>query len=197
MVIVDQATGSRATSQPKPEGPQPRLSGSRTAPSPGEGCVGSAGPCICSRTRMPMPWPSEANAGVVPRRGRKRTARRDSGRACQLHWRRCLGQFVHRSHRAAASALAAGESQPSSSDRSKPRRVPLTVCCSTMSCRDAPAASWHLGPWRLARLSNEQATDAGCRRGSGSLRGHSLANGGGGARSGEAGPRHGVASTFC
>ncbi len=54
MVIFDQATGTRATSQPEPEGPPPRFPGSRTAPSPGAGCGGSPFPCTCSRRRMPM-----------------------------------------------------------------------------------------------------------------------------------------------
>ena len=54
LVIVDQATGTRATSQPEPEGPPPRFRVSRTAPSPGADCGGSACPCTCSRRRMPI-----------------------------------------------------------------------------------------------------------------------------------------------
>jgi hypothetical protein len=54
MVIFDQATGTRATSQLEPEGPPPRFSASRTAPSRGADCGGSASPCICSRTRLTM-----------------------------------------------------------------------------------------------------------------------------------------------
>ena len=42
MVIFDQATGTRATSQPEPEGQPPRFPVSRMAPSPGAGCGGSA-----------------------------------------------------------------------------------------------------------------------------------------------------------
>ena len=53
LVIVDPATGTRATSQPEPEGPPPAFQASRTAPSPGAGCGGSACPCICSRRTMP------------------------------------------------------------------------------------------------------------------------------------------------
>jgi hypothetical protein len=53
-----------------------------------------------------------------------------------------------------------------------------------------------LGPWRLARLSNQETTDDGCCRGSGALRWVNPANGGGGARSGAAGPRCRVASTL-
>ena len=53
MVIVDQATGTRATSLPEPDGQPPRFPGSWTAPYPGAGCGGSASPCGCSRRRMP------------------------------------------------------------------------------------------------------------------------------------------------
>ena len=54
MVIVDQATRTRATSQPEPEGRHPAFRVSRTAPFPGAGCGGSASLCICSRTRLTM-----------------------------------------------------------------------------------------------------------------------------------------------
>jgi hypothetical protein len=53
MVIVDQATGTRATSQPEPEGRHPAFRVSQTAPSPGAECGGSASPCTCSRRTMP------------------------------------------------------------------------------------------------------------------------------------------------
>ncbi len=42
MVIVDQATGTRATSQPEPEGPPPRLQGFVDGPVSWGGCGGSA-----------------------------------------------------------------------------------------------------------------------------------------------------------
>ncbi len=54
LVIVDQATGTRATSQPEPEGRPPAFLVSWTAPSPGAGCGGSASRCTCSRRRMPI-----------------------------------------------------------------------------------------------------------------------------------------------
>jgi hypothetical protein len=53
MVIVDQATGTRATSQPEPGGRHPASRVSRTAQSHGTGSGGSAFPCRCSRA-MPM-----------------------------------------------------------------------------------------------------------------------------------------------
>jgi hypothetical protein len=61
----------------------------------------------------------------------------------------------------------------------------------------APTGSCHLGPWRLARVRNEEATDDGSCRGSGALRWRSITNGRGDAQSGAAGARHRVASTFC
>src|SRR5262249_31697055 len=54
MVIFDQTTKTRATGQPEREGHPPAFRVSPTAPSTGAGCGGSAIPCICSRTRMPM-----------------------------------------------------------------------------------------------------------------------------------------------
>jgi hypothetical protein len=54
MVIVDHATGTRATSQPEPEGQPPAFQASWTAQSPGAGYGGSASPCTCSRRTMPM-----------------------------------------------------------------------------------------------------------------------------------------------
>ena len=54
MVIVDHATGTRATSQPEPEGPPPAFLVSWTVLSPGAGCGGLASPCTCFRRRMPM-----------------------------------------------------------------------------------------------------------------------------------------------
>ena len=54
MVIVDQATGTRATSQPEPAGPSPRFQGFVDGPVSWGGCGGSAGPCPCSRRTMPI-----------------------------------------------------------------------------------------------------------------------------------------------
>ena len=90
--------------------------------------------------------------------------------------------------RAAASALAGGESQPSFSETRSRVRTRLRCAAGRSPAGMAPTGSWHLGPWRPARLRNQQATDDGCCRGSGALRRGNAANGGGGARSGAAGP---------
>src|SRR5260370_13950508 len=50
MVIVDQTTGTRATSQPEPEGQPPRFPGFAAGPVSWGGCGGSAGPALSSRT---------------------------------------------------------------------------------------------------------------------------------------------------
>ena len=52
MVIFDQATGTRATSQPEPEGPPPRFPGMADGPSHGAGRGGSPSLCSCSRALM-------------------------------------------------------------------------------------------------------------------------------------------------
>jgi hypothetical protein len=51
MVIGDPSTGTRATSQPEPEGPPPRFPGFADGPSSGAACGGSTIPCPCSRPR--------------------------------------------------------------------------------------------------------------------------------------------------
>ena len=54
MVIVDQATGTRATSSRNLRGRHPAFRVSRTVPSSGAGCGGLASPSTCSRRTMPM-----------------------------------------------------------------------------------------------------------------------------------------------
>ena len=54
MVIFDPATGTRATSQPEPEGPPPRFPGFADGPVSWGGLRWFASPCTCSRRRMPM-----------------------------------------------------------------------------------------------------------------------------------------------
>ena len=54
MVIFDQATKTRATSQPEPEGPPPRFSVFADGPVNWGWLRWFSYPCICSRTRMPL-----------------------------------------------------------------------------------------------------------------------------------------------
>jgi hypothetical protein len=71
-------------------------------------------------------------------------------------------------HRAAVSELAGGEAQSSFVGKFRSRvRTRLRCAARRSHAGMAPAASWHLGPWRLARLSNQQATDDGAYRRSG------------------------------
>jgi hypothetical protein len=66
MVIVDQATGTRATNQPEPEGSHPAFRVSWTAPSSGADYGGSASPCTCFRRRTPI-WTAASHASrIVP-----------------------------------------------------------------------------------------------------------------------------------
>ena len=262
MVIVDQATGTRATSQPEPEGPPPRFPGfadgpvswgglrwfsfplymlpekdadvrqqmmlhglfhriqpelgfmtrrrlqrasryarrarldaARMAGAPPGGRVererAGRGDRRCAGLQARTPPP-------VSRRGGQRTARRDSGRACLLHRHRGLGQFARGCPpcRSVSSSQEANRSRPSSEISKLRVRTRLRCAAGRSPAGMAPTGSWHLGPWRLARLRNQQATDDGCCRGSGALRWGNAANGGGGARSGAAGPRRRVASTL-
>ena len=99
-------------------------------------------------------------------------------------------------HRAAASALAGGESQSLGRKFRSRVRARLRCAAGRSPAGMAPTGSWHLGPWRLARLSNQPATHDRCCGGSGALRWGNAANDGGGARSGAAGPRRRVASTL-
>ena len=81
----------------------------------------------------------------------------------------------------AAWANSPGDAAPGRSDSRSSRRIAAVLRRKFRSCLRArlrcaagrsnagmaPTASCHLGPWRLARLGNQQATDDGCCQGGG------------------------------
>jgi hypothetical protein len=263
MVIFDQATGTRATSQPEPEGQPPRFPGFADGPvswggvrwfcfplrmladtdadvrqqnmlhglfhriQPELGSMQGNGDgfnehldTLEGRVWMRLEWRALRRAVESSGSGRDqaiadalafRSERRrrfpgaaDNERREEI--REGLASYTGiaawanspaDAHRAAAAELAGGELQASFCRKFRSRvRTRLRCAAGRSPAGMAPTASCHLGPWRLARLSNEQATDEGCCRGSGALRRGNAANGGGSARSGAAGPRRGVASTL-
>jgi hypothetical protein len=101
-------------------------------------------------------------------------------------------------HRAAASALAGGESQPSFVGNFEAASGPaygVLLDDLLPGWRRQVRITSDLG--RLARLRHQHASDDGRCRGSGALRRGDAANGGGSARSSAAGRRRRVASTLC
>jgi hypothetical protein len=260
MVIFDQATGTRATSQPEPEGRPPRFPGIADGPvSWGglrwfsfplymladktadvrqqimlhglfhriQGALGFAASngfnehldTLEGRVWMQLEWRalrralessgSDRAEAIADALAFRRERRRLFPGAADNERREEIGEGLASytgvaawanspadAHRAAAPALAGGEALPSIVGAFAYTSGPAYGVLLALAGM-APTGSWHLGPWRLARLRNQQATDDGCCRGSGALRCGNAANGGGGTRSGAAGPRRRVASTLC
>ena len=263
LVIFDPATGTRATSQPEPEGPPPRFPGFADGPvswgglrwfafplymlpekdadarqqlmlhglfhriQPELGFMATASDgfnehldTLEGRVWMQLEWRAlrralessgsdraEAIADALAfRRERRRlfpgaadNERRDEIREGLASYTGIAAWANSPADARRAAASAARRRRIAAVLRRKFRsrvRTRLRCAAGRSPAGMAPTASWHLGPWRLARLSDQQATDDGCCRGSGALRWGNAANGGRGARSGAAGPRRRVASTL-
>ena len=136
---------------------------------------------------------ANAAAGFPARRTTNGATR--FARGCHLTRRRGLGQFARmptvpqRQH-----SQEAKRRSPSRKFRGRVR-TRLRCAAGRSPAGMAPAGSWHLD---LGDCSPQRPTGHRRRicRGSGALRWGNAANGGGGARSGAAGPRRRVASTL-